>query len=433
MNNLLLHPLALWPTEESLPYEVGLVDPFVAYNSSDIDTLHADPARVIIGRIACLTSDSVRGLRKTAVRGNWLTLEQTIEQVLVDLLWAALLMPESKAYEGFNGEKLLENFLKQPGLPLLEATAISRLCDCTLDLVARALPLLHQQTPDIKVESEDWFWWAYNSRHDPVPRENIDAYEQVAQRIADSLALMPVFRGLLIVGSFAEADKHDGFNDLDLYCYCSELPTKQMRQGFFARLGLANQGSEIAFEYLQLDGVNVHLSLPLVSNQQTAIERLVSTGDESDCGQFLNPNFAASAYHLARGHILRDPTGLLAAWQEQVTQYPLALHKRIYQIWRPVWERFAPRVRQALTAGDRIHALIAMRYCREAYLRILLANQGVLCDPNGLKWLLHEACRLPASQQDALLPAIESARFDGVPTLVEQFTRLNALWPALLP
>ena len=441
---IVLHPTMLWSTAELEPCEVGLIDPFVAGYTTDPNALafaarvttamRADMTRAMEGRLAILTGGGVDGLRKTAARENWLELEQGISQVCVELLWTALLMPPAVDSDCLHGERALVSLLDKDGAPsvceaLLQAIEIPSLCNCTLELVARALPLIHDAAPGICVESEDWFWWTYKTRYEPLPRCDVRSYEYLAQRIADSLAAMPVFQGLLITGSFAEEDKHDGFNDLDMYCYCSSLPTKKMRRDFFARLGLDSPGSSLAFEYLKLDGVDVHVCMPLIENQQLALERLWQCGDESNCGHFLNPAFAASAYHLARGRILRDPTGTLARWQAQVTEYPPALRRNIHQIWRPMWKRYAARTHQALEAADRIHALIALSRCREAYLRILLADNNVYCDPNPpLKWLLHEVQRLQGPERDTLVRAVDSARFDGVRTLPDQFARLNALW-----
>lgn len=437
LSDLPLHPGTPCYIDLFRPYEISLLDPFTAFANpearSRIAALRADTASAMAGRISWLTGDGVRGLRVMAARENWLLLEQRITQVCIDLLWAAHLMPTAGTSEWLHSEQALCSLLEQDALPpvcepLFQASGLPTLCSRTLDLVARALPRLHEVASDIEVDSESWFWWVYNTLHEPVPRWDMHAYESVAQRIAHSLADMPVFEGLLIVGSFAEEEKHDGFNDIDLYCYCSVLPDQQMRTAFFTRLGLDRQGATIAFEYLQLDGVNVHLCFALLDNQQRAIARLWHDGDESDCGQFLNPLFAASAYHLAHGRILNDPTGKLGIWQAQVSQYPSSLRKRIHQLWRPVWQRFAPRVQQALDYHDRVHALIALSYCREAYLRILLANNSVLCDPISLKWLLHEIRSLPSPQRDILMPAITTVRFDGIPTLTDQFVKLKAAW-----
>ena len=408
LTQLPMHPHTPRHVDLFGPSTLGLLDSFLACTDpaalTDIEVLRADTTGMMAGRIASLTHDGVRGLRVQAARGNWLVLEQLIAQVCIDLLWAALLMPAARTTDCLYGEQLLVSLLEHDGLPpvcapLFQANDLPTLCQRSLDLVARALPRLHEIAPGIDVESESWFRWIYNTRHDPVLRWDMHAYESVVQRIADSLSAMPVFQGLLITGSFAEAAKHDGFNDLDLLCYCTVLPDQQMRAKFFTRLGLDRPGATIAFEYLQLDGVNVHLCFALPENQQRALERLRRDGDESDCGQFLNPLFAPSAYQLARARILRDPTGMLSRWQAAIAPYPPALRRQVHQLWRPVWQRFAPRVQPALDHGDRIHALLALSYCREAYLRVILADNGVLCNPNMLKWLLHDIRDLPAQQR----------------------------------
>lgn len=443
---LVLHPLVQLPIDSIQPAEIGLVDPFAMHAGVDcggtaavariVAEMRADMASTMASRIASMTYDGMRRLRVAAVRANWLVMEQEIVQICVDLLWNWDLLTGRRVAGYLHGEHSLMASLERDGMapvcePLMQATDIGTLCDCALELAARSLSLIHEIVPGVTVESEAWFSWVYDTRHEPISRYDGSLYEQAAQRIADSLASIPVFQGLMVVGSFAETTKHDGLNDLDLYCYCSELPTRQMRADHFVRLGLEDPGSDIAFEYFQLGGVNVHLCLPSLDDQRRALDRLWNDGDESGCGEFSSPGFAASAYQLAHCRILRDPTGMLAHWKTLVAEHPPALGTAIRKRWSPVWARFAPRAQRALATGDRVHALIALRYCREAYLRILLADNGVYCDPNTLKWVTHEADYLPPPQREALRPGLTDARFDGIPTLSDQFVRLQALWSAV--
>jgi hypothetical protein len=254
---------------------------------------------------------------------------------------------------------------------------------------------LHHRFAFPAVDSESWLRHDRHLLSHAPPALDLLEISAAAEIIAQSLLKLPTFQGVLIVGSFAEPAKQDGFNDLDLACSVTAMPDVPARLDFISRLGLSSAPRSDNFEYFRLGQVNIHLSFTLLEDQQAALAILRVTGDESVSLHFQTPRYAPPAYQISRGQILSDPGGNLRSLQRELASYPDALRKRVASTWTPFYEKFTRRLEEACAEGDRVHALIARRYALEAAYRLNFNKHRIYANPIEPKWFDQDARALP--------------------------------------
>ena len=403
------------PLERISPQRFDSLDPLSKrYGSgaapANIELLLAEFRATLAEKVAqfveALTHGNLRALKQIALRNDLLFLDAQIVQVLVAVIWLGRLLDRSPAPAGESCQAELEVFAELIGAKsnlqqtIFAPDAVMR-ATATMQFLVKVFDHLHGKFSFPMLDTERWF------RHDCAtaghpPRTDMGETADAAGTIAASLAPLPTFRGAMVIGSFADPAKRDGFNDLDMVCCVLEIPAEDSRVEFFSRLGLTQKPRSDNFEHLRLGNVSTHLSFTLLPDQRRASASLRATGDETTA-QIFQAGYAPSGYQMTRGDILLDPYGDLASIRNEFGRYPAALAARIRQMWQPVFTSFAVRMEDARREGDSVHGLIARRYATEVAYRLHFNAHQAYANPLGPKWFEQDASRLPA--MDELLRA----------------------------
>ena len=385
-------------------------------------------------------------MRPTAYRADWLACEACVVNTLDKLLWAAMLAKEIFIIPGNHQQHFMEVFCEEIGSgDLFEAAlfpaSLRGWAETVIGLVLRVTEYFHAQLPGLTVENEEVLrtlqkdagrlasqWEVYGA----------EGKEAALDALVRNLSALSVHVGILLTGSYAVDYKRDQLSDIDLFCYCTEVPDDATRDQLLQNLGARQNWRCGGFEYIDMVGAGVHLIFIPIENQHRAFRELYDAGIEIGEVDFSDPkrsaSFAASAYRWISGRILTDTEGTLAAFQQRVHSYPDPLQERVFLAWGPVWDRYQARCREALAGQDHLAARSALHRCTEAALRVLLARNQIYVNPvDDPKWLVLEIANLPEHSRQAVEPALQYLPHSVGEPMVRRFDMICKLWKLANP
>lgn len=246
------------------------------------------------------------------------------------------------------------------------------------------------------------------------------ALVDTARDVARALASLADVRAVLLFGSPAvlAADEE---SDLDIMCYCRQIPDPVHRLETFRRLGSGTDLADLvdhyrtnncdSFELPDLDesGVVFYENLEeiranlIAERRHILLESLrvgnldIINGRRMETGAIAaSPSrplaYASSEDHLAdiqNGIALHDPDGLLEKWKATIADYPEDARREV--VWRRLF--FAGiacgDISRAVDRGDLLHAFACKASFLEHYARALFAlNRRYYRKPKALEYHL---------------------------------------------
>lgn len=384
-------------------------------------------------------------IRISAYRADWLACEAYAVDTLNRLLWAMMLEKEIFTLREGHHTTFAESYCAEVGCgdlfaATLSPTSLRGWVESLFDLVLGIIHSLQQRYPDLAVENVDLLRTLQKdrSRLSPWPVEGVTRTESVLDSLAQHLVSLPVHIGVLLTGSFAVDYKRDQFSDIDIFCFCSEIPDDPMRDELLKSVDARKNWRCGVFEYIDIPGGGVHLIFIPIENQRRAFHNLYEKGIEVGEVDFSDQNksasFAASAYRWMAGRILSDSDGTLAEFQERVRHYPAPLQERVCQTWLPIWDEYYLVAQKALAQRDRLVALTALHRCTEAAFRVLLGRHQIYTNPcDDPKWLALEIANLPEVQRKAIEPAQRFIPANVGESLERRLDMIGELWKLVNP
>jgi hypothetical protein len=397
-----------------------------------IDEFRANKPQSIASLLTHVAGSSTH--RSTVHRGDWLFAEQRTVFSLNGLAWVAMMATEQFGTSGRNWEVVLSEFCSRVGADAHLGAALNSgdqrsQVDAVMAIVLAVIRYLRAEfdLPSVGDEAElvalheapkKMHFWPPVLPSDEEKTEDLD-------RVVSELREMPVFLGALLVGSFASDHKRDRFSDIDLHCFCTELPDLQMRDDLAERLNPPNGSDTFAcFHSLGMPAMGVHMCYVAREAQEAYFRQLHAEGRERPFINFSNKAFATSGYYWSTGKILDDPDGTLASFRQRASDYPSELQQAVLRQWMPIWQQHKDTFQEAVDR-DRLASLTSLSICTEAAVRILLAQNRIYCNPLEPKWIPQEVANL-SEETRALLPSLDLLP-QGDESQAERFRKLEKI------
>jgi len=389
---------------------------------------HIGASREMVTR---LVEDDVSGLRVTASRGDWLFGESRVIGFLNRLLWLFPLQDEVSPGNGTRWASLVDacsRWMPQVDLDGVLPPAGPRLQADIVALAAyEAIEQMAQRDPDLEVadyQRHRLRWMKENPGVLPGGRD-VPTLEGALARVHKGLAEMPGAMSVLLAGSFASSWR-DRYSDLDIYCFCEDLPTDAERDALLQRLEVQPSFRSGLFEHIGMDDADVHLLFIPIEDQRRLLASVHRDGDITVARDWQSTGYAPAPYVLVTGRVLSDPTGVLVEVRSQAQLYPDALRRTEAAQARSDWAFGLSQMKLARTTGDELRAYTALHFSTEALVRLVFAMHGVHVDPCEPKWV-------PAYISNLEQPVRGKVEFvlDGVcreGTIQERFDRVVCAW-----
>jgi hypothetical protein len=370
-------------------------------------------------------------------RGDWLFAEGWIVHALNSLLWLAMCATEEFAVPKEGRERCLRTFCSRfSGDGTLETILSSadqrEQIDALISLCFQAIQYVRGEEGELTVDAEQPLTVLYENPEFPTEQITDEAKQADLDQVEIALREMPGHVGSLLVGSFAEDCKRDPFSDLDVYCICSELPTKATRAELTERLQPGGSEGFGCFIPFGLKSTVVHMAFVSLANQDACFNKRHDEGQEFPLIEISNERFAVGSYYWSRGKILSDSDGILSSYQSQAREFPQRFRNALAGRFHRTWEHYRAVFPEACRSEDRITALTALHACTQAALRALLMKHDIHTDPiSPAKWIPIEIADLPQGRKRSM-KGLDLAPTDASGAWTDRFKDVKELWARYL-
>ena len=405
---------------------------------SDLEKIRGQRQRPI-QEFLLTASESAQSARLAAYRKDWLLVDAIAGFILDLLTWAKALEDEQFTDAVKNRESWLRELATRTGVEssvdhILFARDMRKRADglvsLTIAVVESASSYLdHRIDKRLKRlrELEQEPAKVSASRHPTGASE----FDRVLNRAMTCIDHVPGLHGVLLTGS-AAGDFRDAFSDVDIVCVCKERPNDEIRDDLLRCLGVSESFRFGATEYLRLDNLALDLQFIRARDQRRSFENLKDDGVEQPMLTFGDEQshevWALPSYRWVTGRILKDDSSLLSSFQEQASNYPDALQKRIWQKWSPLWETYSQRFLEGLQKNDNVSAFTSLSWCEEAAFRLLFASRRVHCNPIEPKNFPNELLLIQSIPRRLIPPLSMIKLGESSYYLQNQFENISALW-----